>query len=236
MLGVKNISFSSVGNIITAAFEAADGTPSSLECEALLVATGRAPNVQGIGLEAAGIDYDLRTGIPVNDVMQTSNPDIYAIGDCSTKWQFTHMAGTQAQMVVENAVFGGNRIVSELVIPRCTYTHPEIASTGLSPHDITDKGWEFDMFKSDLAHVDRAILESGDTGFCKLLVKKDTGQILGATIVAENAGDMISEITLAIQAGVDLSTIGRTIHPYPTVAECIAGCAFQHKAKNWAKK
>lgn len=103
----------------------------------------------------------------------------------------------------------------------------------MSEQEIRDKGWEFDTFMSRLQHVDRAILESSDNGYCKLFVRKGTATILGATIVAENAGDMISEITLAIQNGVDLAAIGRTIHPYPTVAETIAGCAHQYKMANW---
>lgn len=240
-MGVKNMSFSHVPaqsgfSIITASFELPDGSSSSLECETLLVATGRQPNVEGLGLDVAGIEYDARFGIPVDDLMVTSNPNVYAIGDCSSKWQFTHMAGTQAMMVVENSQFEGQRKVSELVIPRCTYTSPEVAGTGMSEHDITEQGLEFDTYTSQLAHVDRAILESGDSGFCKILAKKDTGEILGATIVAENAGDIISELTLAIQSGVDLAAIGRTIHPYPTVAEAIAGCAHQYKVKNWKTK
>jgi len=265
--GVKGMKFSSVEGvewpIITASYETSDG-PTSLDCEALLVATGRQPNVNGVGLEAAGIDFDQRFGIPVSDHMVTSNPDVYAIGDCSSKWQFTHMAGNQAMMVVENAIFGGDRKVSELVIPRCTYTSPEVAGTGASEPELIEQGVEYEVkhalhlplqsyislspsprlspslslfdyqvYKAGLEHNDRAILESSNTGFCKMLVKKGTPEILGATIVAENAGDIISEMTLAIQNKVGLDQIGFTIHPYPTIAECIGGCAHQYKVKNW---
>eukprot|EP00658_Telonema_sp_P-2_P053304 TRINITY_DN4178_c0_g1_i51.p1 TRINITY_DN4178_c0_g1~~TRINITY_DN4178_c0_g1_i51.p1 ORF type:complete len:188 (-),score=78.47 TRINITY_DN4178_c0_g1_i51:45-608(-) len=124
-------------------------------------------------------------------------------------------AGTQAQMVVENANFKGDRRVSELVVPRCTYTIPEVAGTGSSEAELVEQGVEYDTFTASLEHNDRAILEGGDVGFCKILVKKGTSQILGATIVAETAGDFISEITLSMQAGVGLDTIGRVIHPYP---------------------
>jgi len=235
--GIKDLNFSSDSpKISTANFVCSDGTSSSLDADCLLVATGRAPNVQGIGLEEAKVEYDPRFGIPVNDLMVTSNPDIYAIGDCSTKWQFTHMAGTQAMMVVENAVFGGDRKVSELVVPRCTYTHPEVAGTGMSETDIKEAGIEYEMYKADLTHNDRAILEGSDNGFCKIFIEKETAKVLGATIVAECAGEMISEISLAIYAGLTLPQIQRTIHPYPTVAECIAGCAFGHKAATWATK
>ena len=122
------------------------------------------------------------------------------------------------------------------MIPRCTYTTPEVAGTGASEQELTDAGTEFDTYTSQLQHNDRAILEGSDEGFCKLLVAKGSGEILGGTIVAENAGDMISEVTLAIQVGIELGGIARTIHPYPTVAECIAGCAFQYKAKHWQTK
>merc|ERR1719253_63343 len=168
--------------------------------------------------------------------METSNPDIYAIGDCASALQFTHLAGMQADLVIENAVFGGARTLSSLVIPRCTYTSPEVAGTGMSEQEITEKGWEFDSFMAKLEHNDRAILEGSDNGFCKLLVKRDTGKILGGTIVADHAGESISEVTLAIHAGIDIESLSRMIHPYPTVAEAIAACAFQYKAKNWKKK
>lgn len=236
-MGIKDLSLAADGaGVITASFKDSDGKARQVQCETLLVATGRTPNVRDIGLEAAGIEFDPRTGIKVNDLMESSNTDIYAIGDCSSKWQFTHVAGTQAQMVVENAIFDGQRKVSEMVIPRCTFTHPEVAGTGASESELAERGIEYDVIQANLSHVDRAILESSDNGFCKLLLKKGTGQILGGTIVASAAGETISEVTLAINAGVDLATIGRTIHAYPTVAEVIAGCAQQYKMKHWKTK
>jgi pyruvate/2-oxoglutarate dehydrogenase complex dihydrolipoamide dehydrogenase (E3) component len=214
--------------LIKVTFDDSNGVPTVLECECLLVSTGRKPNVHGIGLEEANVKFHPSFGIEVDDLMQsTTNPNVYAVGDCTTKWQFTHMAGTMAQMVVSNALFNGERKVSELVIPRCTYTTPEVAGTGISEAELIQNKIEYDTFISHLNHNDRAILEENDHGFVKILCRKGTDNILGATIVAENAGDFISEVTVAIQAGVGLGAIGRTIHPYPTQAEAIAGCGFQ---------
>jgi len=233
-LSIKQLAFSmgEDGQII-ASFENADGAPETISCNALLVATGRAPNVDGIGLEAAQVEYDARRGVHVNDLMQTSNPDIYSVGDCSSAWQFTHMAGTQAQLVIDNACFGCENKVSDLVIPRCTYTSPEVAGTGLDENMLQQRDVKFDIYTAELVGNDRNICEDGYAGFCKILVEKDGTKILGCTIVAENAGDMISEVTLAIQHGIGIDQISRTIHPYPTVAEAIGGCGFQYKTKHW---
>jgi len=235
-LSITDLNFSMAGDdqpgVINVNFKRADGVEHTVPCDALLVATGRTPNVHGVGLEAAGVEFDARFGVKVDDLMQTTNPDVYSVGDCSSAWQFTHMAGTQAQMVIDNACFGAEKKVSELIIPRCTYTSPEVAGTGKDENSLKADGVEYDTYFADLAGNDRSILE-GNEGFVKMLVAKDEATILGCTIVAESAGEMISEITLAIQAGVDMATIARTIHPYPTVAEGIASCAFQFKAKHW---
>jgi len=232
-LSITDLSFAQgEDDQIVASFTNSEGEPETLNCNTLLVATGRTPNVQGIGLEAAQVEFDERRGVHVNDLMQTSNPNIYSVGDCSSQWQFTHMAGTQAQMVIDNACFGEDRKVSDLVVPRCTYTSPEVAGTGLDEHGLQEQGREYDTYTAELAGNDRSILEGG-MGFCKLLVAKDGTEILGATIVAENAGEMISEVTLAIHSGIGIDAISRMIHPYPTVAEAIGGCAFQYKSKHW---
>jgi len=235
-LSITDLNFSMAGDdapgVINVNFKRSDGSDFTVPCEALLVATGRTPNVHGIGLEAAGVEFCERFGVKVDDLMQTSNPDVYSVGDCSSAWQFTHMAGTQAQMVIDNACFGAEKKVSELVIPRCTYTSPEVAGTGKDENSLKKDGIKYDTYFADLAGNDRSILE-GSEGFVKMLVEKDGAKILGCTIVAEAAGEMISEVTLAIQAGVDMATIARTIHAYPTVAEGIASTAFQYKTKYW---
>jgi len=193
----------------------------------LLVAVGRAPNVENLNLEAVGVDFDQK-GVSVNDRMQTTNPRIYAAGDICSPYQFTHAADFMARIVIQNALFKGGKKSSALKIPWCTYTSPEIAHVGLYESDAKEKGIEIDTYMQQFSDVDRAILEGEDDGFAKVHVKKGTDQIVGATIVARSAGDMISEITLAMTHGLGLSKIGSTIHPYPTQAEAIRRLGDQY--------
>ena len=197
-----------------------EGTEESHEFDALLVATGRKPSVTGLGLEAAGVTFDTRSGIDVNEKLQTSNPRIFAVGDVASRYQFTHMADFMARMVIRNALFLGRDRVSSLLVPWSTYTEPEVAHVGLYAKDLTARHIEFATYTRDLADVDRAMLE-GDTGFVKIHVRKGTDEILGATIVAGHAGDLISEISVAMRAGMGLGTLASVIHPYPTTAEAI---------------
>jgi pyruvate/2-oxoglutarate dehydrogenase complex dihydrolipoamide dehydrogenase (E3) component len=198
--------------------------PRTILCDALLVATGRKPNVKGCGLAKAGIKFNESTGVEVNDFLQTTNSNVYAVGDCCTRFQFTHMADAMARIVIKNACFFGRSKVSDLVVPWCTYTMPEVAHVGLYEGDLETSGTEFDVHKVDLSHNDRAICEGDEYGFVKVLCKKGTDSILGATIVSKNAGDQISELTLAIQANVGLGFVAGVIHPYPTIAEGIKQC------------
>ncbi len=193
----------------------------------LLVAVGRAPNTDNLNLEAIGVDFDQK-GVKVNDRMQTSNRNIYAAGDICSPYQFTHAADFMARIVIQNALFRGRKKSSALTIPWCTYTSPEIAHVGLHEKEAQDKGIDIDTYVQHFDDVDRAILEGEDEGFVKVHVKKGTDQVLGATIVARNAGDMISEITLIMTHGLGLSKIGSTIHPYPTQAEAIRKLGDQY--------
>lgn len=199
----------------------AEGKEYDVEVDQLLVAVGRAPNVQGLGLENVGVKYDERLGVEVNDRLQTSNPSIYAAGDICSKYKFTHAADFMARIVIQNALFFGRAKASALTIPWATYTSPEIAHVGHSERDAQENNVEIDTFTQPMAEVDRAILESETEGFVKIHVKKGSDKIVGATIVATNAGDMISEVTLAMNAGLGLKTVGASIHPYPTQAEAI---------------
>jgi len=193
----------------------------------LLVSVGRRPNVENLNLEAVGVDYD-KKGVKVNDRMQTTNSRIYAAGDICSPYQFTHAADFMARIVIQNALFVGRKKASALVIPWCTYTSPEIAHVGLYEHQAKDQGIEVDTYTQKLAEVDRAMVEGEDDGFARVHVKRGTDKIVGATIVARNAGDMISEITLAVTHGLGLSKIGSTIHPYPTQAEAIRKLGDQY--------
>ncbi|MBW1699814.1 MAG: mercuric reductase [Deltaproteobacteria bacterium] len=186
----------------------------------LLVAVGRSPNIEGLGLEDAGVTYS-KKGVQVNDRLQTSNPNIYAAGDICSPYQFTHAADFMARIVIRNALFFGRAKVSALTIPWCTYTEPEIAHVGLYEKQAKQQGIAVETFTRELKVVDRSILESRTNGLVRVHVRKGTDKIIGATIVAPGAGDMISELTLAMTHGLGLKHISATIHPYPTQAEAI---------------
>lgn len=178
----------------------------------LLVSVGRTPNVEHLNLEAVGVDYDKKE-VKVNERMQTTNPRIYAAGDICSPFQFTHTADFMARIAIQNALFKGRKKSTSLVMPWCTYTSPEIAHVGLYEHQAKEQGIEVDTYLQKFHEVDRAILDGEDEGFVKVHVKKGTDTIVGATIVASRAGDMISEITLAMTHGLGLKQIGSTIHP-----------------------
>jgi len=186
----------------------------------LLLGVGRAPNVEGLNLESAGVTYD-KTGVKVNERLQTTTPNIYAAGDICFPYKFTHTADATARIVIQNALFFGRSKSSALTIPWCTYTDPELAHVGLYPDEAEEKGIAVDTFTTDMSSVDRAILEGDTDGFLDVYVKKGSDQIIGATMVCRHAGDMISELTLAMVSGTGLGTLSRTIHPYPTQAEAI---------------
>ncbi len=202
----------------------ADGTEKFLEFDALLIATGRKPSVIGLGLEKAGVEFDVRKGVVVNDKLQTTNPDIFAVGDVASKYQFTHMADFMARLVIKNALFFGRDKVSELLVPWATYTDPEVAHVGLYEKDLEERNIPFTTFKRELSDVDRGIVDGIAFGYVKIHVAKGKDQILGATIVGSHAGDMISEITVAMQGGMGLGQLAGVIHPYPTAAEAIRQC------------
>lgn len=193
----------------------------------LLVSVGRAPNVEHLNLEAVGVDYD-KKGVRVNERMQTTNPRIYAAGDICSPYQFTHAADFMARIVIQNALFKGRKKSTSLVIPWCTYTSPEIAHVGLYESQAKEKGIEVDTFVQEFRDVDRAVLDGDEDGFVKVHVKKGSDKIVGATIVARHAGDLISEISLAITHGLGLKKIGSAIHPYPTQAEAIRKLGDQY--------
>lgn len=212
-----------------------NGEMKELVVDEILLGIGRAPNVEGLGLEEAGVEYDSRLGVKVNHKLQTTNPRIFAAGDICFPFKFTHTADALAQIVIQNALFPhpfglGYATTDRLIIPWCTYTQPEIAHVGMYEAEAKAEGIDVETFTFKLEEVDRAILDGEDQGFARVHVRKGTDKILGATLVAAHAGDMISEFTLAMQAGAGLATIARTIHPYPTQAEVI-----KKVANTWRK-
>jgi len=194
---------------------------SEVAVDAILVAAGRMPNVEELGLEAAGVAFDPRTGVQVDDRLRTANPRIFAAGDVCSRYQFTHAADFLARTVLANALFMGRQRASALTIPWCTYTDPEIAHVGLYEHEARQRVYAVQTFTQELSGVDRAVLDGEADGFVKIHIRKGTDRIVGATIVARHAGEMISEVTATMAAGGGLKTLARTIHPYPTQAEAI---------------
>jgi len=198
-----------------------DGKEEKLIVDEVLVGAGRAPNVEGLNLEGVGVEYDIRRGVTVNDFLQTTNPRIYAAGDICLAYKFTHTADAAARIVIQNTLFMGRKRQSRLTIPWCTYTDPEIAHVGMYEKDAAAKGIAVDTFTRLMSEVDRAIADGEEEGFVKIHVKKGSDKILGATIVARHAGEMINEITLAMVGGIGLSKLANVIHSYPTQAEAV---------------
>lgn len=185
---------------------------------------GRAPNVEGIGLEGAGIEFD-KFGVKVNDKLQTTNKKVYAVGDVASRLKFTHTADALARIAIQNSLLFGRKKASDLVVPWCTYTSPEIGHVGMYEKDAKEKGFEVETLTVPLADVDRAVLDEAGEGFLRLQIEKGKDRILGATIVAEHAGDILGELSLAVTNGVGLNKIAATIHAYPTQAEVVKKAA-----------
>ncbi|HEY3137433.1 MAG TPA: FAD-dependent oxidoreductase, partial [Blastocatellia bacterium] len=203
------------------------GKADVVAADEILVGVGRSPNVEGLNLEAVRVKYD-ENGVLVNDYLQTTNPRIYAAGDVCLPCKFTHTADAAARIVIQNALFLGRKKFSASIIPWCTYTDPEIAHVGMHGRDCEEKGIQLKTFVIPLSEVDRALTDSEEEGFLKVHIKKGTDRILGATIVARHAGEMISEITTAMAGGIGLKKIANIIHPYPTQAEAIKRVADEY--------
>src|ERR1044071_6144763 len=202
----------------------AQGEEQTLAVDEILAGAGRAPNIEGLNLEAAGVRYDRLKGVLVNDRLQTSHPGTTGAGDVCLAWKFTHAADFSARIVIQNALFLGRKKASALTMPWCTYTDPEIAHVGLCERDARERGMKVETYVREFKDVDRAVLDGEEEGFVKFHVRKGHDEILGATIVARHAGEMISEISVAMAARIGLGRLASVIHPYPTQAEAIRQC------------
>ena len=198
-----------------------DDYKSTIEFDAILTGAGRAARVEGMDLELAGIIFEEHRGILVDDFLRTSNPRVFAAGDVCLEHRFNDTANASARIAVQNALGDATARWSEMVIPWCTYTDPEIAHVGMYVRQARAQGIPVRTFTVPMHTVDRAITDGEGTGFVKIHVRDGSDEILGATIVARHAGEMISEITLAMVAGIGLATLSRVIHPYPTQSEAI---------------
>jgi pyruvate/2-oxoglutarate dehydrogenase complex dihydrolipoamide dehydrogenase (E3) component len=228
-VGAKIVEVTTRGALKIVQYTDTAGVPGEAVVDTLLVATGRVPNVDGLGLEEAGVMYDRRLGVQVNARLRTTNPRIFAAGDVCSRYQFTHAADALARLVLANALFMGRQTASALTIPWCTYTDPQIAHVGLTAAQAEAAGLAVTTFVQPLHEVDRAILDGETEGFAKVHVKRGTGTIVGATIVARHAGEMIGLYTTLMTHRLGLGTLTRVIQPYPTQAEAVrkTGDAYQ---------
>jgi pyruvate/2-oxoglutarate dehydrogenase complex dihydrolipoamide dehydrogenase (E3) component len=187
-----------------------------IDADRILVAVGRRPTLEGLGLDAAGVAHE-HSGIIVDKRMRTSQSHIYACGDVCGPFPFTHMAEYQAGIVISNAVFRFPKKADYRVVPWVTYTDPELARVGLSEQQAREKGIEPTVLRFPFKDIDRALAEVEPHGLTKFITHK--GRILGATILGPHAGELIHEIVLAMQSGVKISDISAAIHAYPTLAQ-----------------
>jgi pyruvate/2-oxoglutarate dehydrogenase complex dihydrolipoamide dehydrogenase (E3) component len=201
-----------------------------LPYDALLLGTGRKPNVEHLDLETAGVGFR-SDGVQVDEYLRTSNPDIYAAGDVAFPQKFTHAALATARLCIANALDGASRRARELVVPHCTYTDPEVAQVGLTPRRAREEGIPIDEYRLDLAKVERAFIDGEEEGFAAIYARRNSGEIVGATLVAAHAGEMISELTLAITHKVPLEVLAETVHCYPTQAEVFQRIALQYAGR-----
>ena len=217
------------------------GAEKELDIDLILFATGRKPNVANMGLEVAGIEFSEADGIYSNAKMQTSNSDIFTVGDCAAAAtsqeeaktnpgpgpQFTHNSDVMARSVVRNALFFGGVSRQDFKLPWSTYTEPEIAHVGAYPWQLEQRGMKFDTYTKPFSRLDRAMCES-KKGFIKVHVIKGSDIVLGATAVGGPAGELISLITTGMTNNLGLQKIGQGVYPYPTWAEGIKHLADQY--------
>lgn len=210
-----------------------NGTQATITVDEILLSVGRTPNVAALNLDTAGVESNIQHGVIVNDYLQTSNPRIYAAGDCCMDWKFTHAADAAARIVIKNALFTplglGRSKLSSLVMPWVTYTDPEIAHVGLYEAEAQAQGILTNTIAIPFSTVDRALADGETEGFVKVLHQQGRDRILGATIVARHAGEMINTMTFAIATKQGLNALAGVIHPYPTQAEALKKAADAYR-------
>jgi len=212
VLGVKDL-----GNEREVLIKAKDGETTSLKAEQLLVAMGRDPNIQGLNLEGIGIELD-RKGVKVDNRMRTTRKHIYAAGDVTGRFQFTHAAGYEGSIVVSNAIFHLPLKANYTFLPWCTYTDPELASIGMNEKGAKEAGIEYSIFTEAFRDNDRSLAEGERVGKIKMVL--DRGErVIGVQILGPHAGELLSEWVAVLNGKVKLSTLASAVHPYPTLGE-----------------
>ena len=207
----------------------AQGRAGTREFEyyALLMGIGRRANIEDLGLDAAKIRVK-DGGVEADEYLRTSNPAVYAAGDVAFPEKYTHAAMATARLCVANALDRANRRARDLIIPHCTYTDPEIATVGLTPVRAAEEGVALDTYRLELSKVELAFIDGEEEGFAEIYTRKGTGQIVGATLAAAHAGEMISELTLAITSKLTMEALAETVHCYPTQAEVFQRIALEY--------
>lgn len=207
---------------------AGDAEEVEVATEQILIATGRVPNVERMGLEAARVRVGTR-GVETDGRLRTTNRRIFAVGDVNGRMPFTHAADAQARLAIQNALFFGHKRVDDLVVPWCTYTSPEVAQVGMSGADAVQRGDEVETLTVPLEQVDRARIDGEEDGFLRVHLRRGSDRILGATVVAEHAGELIAPLVAAMSTGLGLDRLGSTVLPYPTIAEAVRRAADAHR-------
>jgi pyruvate/2-oxoglutarate dehydrogenase complex dihydrolipoamide dehydrogenase (E3) component len=215
-VGAKCVGMRRDGDIVVVELEGSE----DVRCDKVVVAVGRRPNTEGLGLEAAGVDFD-RRGVTVDKYHRTSNKRIYAAGDICSPLKFTHAAYAQAEYAVFNTLFPVWFNARDRVMPRVTYTDPEVAHVGPSHSELQAMGDAIYTVEVAAAEIDRFKLDGHTRGFCRVHLKRGSDRIIAATIVSDDAGELIAELGLAITKGLGLTAIGDTIHAYPTRSELV---------------
>jgi pyruvate/2-oxoglutarate dehydrogenase complex dihydrolipoamide dehydrogenase (E3) component len=196
-------------------------TPDPRGFDAVLVAAGRLPNVEALNLAAAGVRFDPKAGVAVDDYLRTTNRRVFAAGDVTALGLFfTHAADAMARLVVRNALTPTRGRVSALVIPWCTYTDPEVGRVGLNEAEAAGRGTAVDVFRYDLPKLDRGATDAAE-GFVKVVTKKGTDRVLGATVVGPHAGELVGTLSVAVTNGIGLKELANTVLPYPTLTEAV---------------
>ena len=192
-----------------------------LTCDEVLVATGRRPNTEGLGLEGAGVTLDGRGALVVDDELATANPRIYGAGDVTGAPQFVYVSAYEGALAVDNALLGAGRKVDFTGLPRVTFTTPQVAGAGLTEVQAAAAGYEVETSVLPLAAVPRALVNHDTAGLVKLVAEVGTGRLLGASVLAEGAGDVIQSAVLAIRHGITTAELAATFHPYLTMVEAL---------------
>lgn len=196
-----------------------DGEQKTIDCDEILVATGRKPNLEELGLAEAGVDFNSK-GIIVNDRLRTTAPNIWACGDCTGSYQFTHFAEAQARVATRNALFAGNEKFKEKDVPWTTFSDPEVAHVGMTEAQARAEHDPIRVYRFPYAELDRAVCDGMTKGLGKIVCDLN-GNILGASLLGSHAGEAITEIVIAMKASIPLHKLAQFIHVYPTLGRII---------------